>query len=224
MAETNIQSAEVDGDAFDAARTSREVAPESTRRSRPTATRMRWRVVDIVVLAVLAAACGVIFWAWSNLLYPLITGAAVAYPPTSGLLMGGWLIAGTLGGLIIRKPGAALMCELLAAIFQGLLGTHFGLTVLLSGLIQGLGAELVFAAVAYRRFGLWVATAAGALAGLFGTVTECFIYYYEWSLPHQSVYVVFGTLSGAIIAGVAMWALTRALRGTGVLSALASGR
>ncbi|MDO5618609.1 ECF transporter S component [Kocuria sp.] len=194
-------------------------ARPGTRRSR-----MQWRVVDLVVLAVLAAACGVIFWAWSNLVYPMITSAAVAYPPASGFMMGGWLIAGTLGGLIIRKPGAALVCELLAAVFQGLMGTHFGLTVVISGLVQGLGAELIFAATGYRRFGPVVATAAGALAGLFGSVSECIIYYYEWQSAHQVVYVVFATVSGAVIAGLLMWALTRALRATGVLSALSSGR
>lgn len=199
-------------------------AAAGARGTGPGRSRLQWRVVDIVVLAVLAAACGVIFWAWSNLVYPLITSAAVAYPPASGLMMGGWLIAGTLGGLIIRKPGAAVACELLAAVFQALLGTHFGMLVLVSGAIQGLGAELIFAATGYRRFGPLVATAAGALAGLFGSVSECIIYYYEWPLAHQSVYVVFATVSGAVIAGILMWALTRALRSTGVLSALSSGR
>ncbi|NKE08578.1 MULTISPECIES: ECF transporter S component [Kocuria] len=199
-------------------------AAAGARGTGPGRSRLQWRVVDIVVLAVLAAACGVIFWAWSNLVYPLITSAAVAYPPASGLMMGGWLIAGTLGGLIIRKPGAAVVCELLAAVFQALLGTHFGMLVLVSGAIQGLGSELIFATTGYRRFGPLVATAAGALAGLFGSVSECIIYYYEWPLAHQSVYVVFATVSGAVIAGILMWALTRALRSTGVLSALSSGR
>ena len=37
-----------------------------------------WRVVDIVVAAVLAAVCAVVFWAWSNLLYPVVGTAAVA--------------------------------------------------------------------------------------------------------------------------------------------------
>ena len=37
---------------------------------RSARSRLRWRVLDLVVLAVLAAACGVIFWAWSALGYP----------------------------------------------------------------------------------------------------------------------------------------------------------
>lgn len=211
---------------------SRTVAPDQpgastnpgTSRPGRNRSRLQWRVVDIVVLAVLAAACGVLFWAWSNLVYPMITGAAVAYPPASGLMMGGWLIAGTLGGLIIRKPGAAVLCELLAATFQALMGTHFGLLVLVSGVVQGLGAELVFAGARYRRFGLWIAGGAGALAAVFGSVSECILYYYEWPLAHQGAYVALATVSGALVAGVLAWVLTRALRATGVLSALSSGR
>ncbi|MDN5572556.1 MAG: ECF transporter S component, partial [Micrococcales bacterium] len=124
---------------------------------RSARSRLRWRVLDLVVLAVLAAASGVIFWAWSALVYPLSQAVTVGYPPAGGLLVGGWLMAGPLGALIIRRPGAALACELLAASFQGLLGTTFGATVVISGLIQGAAAEVVFLAFGYRRFGPTVA-------------------------------------------------------------------
>lgn len=184
----------------------------------------RWRVVDLVVLAVLAAACGVIFWAWSAVVYPISETATVAYPPAGGLLVGGWLLAGPLAALIIRRPGAALACELLAACFQGLLGTTFGLTVVASGLIQGAAAEAVFAATGYRRFGPGTAAIAGLVTGAVGTASECLLYYYEWPPAHQLVYIVLGAVSGTVIAGLAMWAVVRALRGTGVLSGLASGR
>lgn len=183
-----------------------------------------WRVVDIVVAAVLAAVCAVVFWAWSNLLYPLVAAASVTYPPGTALIGGGWLVAGVLGGLIIRKPGAALFCELLAAVIEGLLGTHFGWTVVLYGLVQGLGAEAVFAAVRYRRFNAGIAVAAGAVSGLALGITSTFLYNYEWALGHQVVYIVLSVLSGAVIAGLLMWAVVRALAATGVLQGLASGR
>ncbi|MFF0943821.1 ECF transporter S component [Kocuria sp. CPCC 205300] len=197
----------------------------NTTTHRPAArARTSWRVVDIVVAAVLAAVCAVVFWAWSNLLYPLTAAALVAYPPGTALIGGGWLVAGVLGGLIIRKPGAALFCELLAALLEGLLGTHFGWTVVLYGLIQGLGAELVFAAVRYRRFNAAVAVAAGAVSGLFLGITSNVLANYEWALGHQIAYLVFSVVSGAVLAGLLMWAVVKALAATGVLQGLASGR
>lgn len=182
-----------------------------------------WRVVDSVVAAVLAAVCAVVFWAWANLLYPVATTAAVAYPPATGLIGGGWLIAGTLGALVIRKPGAAVFCELLAAVLEGFLGTHFGWTVVISGLVQGAAVEIVFLLTRYRKFGLAVAAAGGAMAGLFMGVSENIMYNFEWALDQQVVYASLTTLSGAIIAGVLMWLVTRALQKTGVLNGLASG-
>ena len=193
--------------------------------TQPTNRRRRasWRVVDIVVVAVLAAVCAVVFWAWSNLLYPVVSTTAVAYPPAAGLLGGGWLIAGPLGALIIRKPGAALFCELLAAVLEGFLGTHFGWTVVVSGLVQGLGAELAFFLTGYRRYGVGIAVAAGALSGLAMGLGENVMYNFEWAVDQRAVYAVLTTISGAVIAGAGTWLVTRALRSTGVLGALASG-
>lgn len=195
----------------------------NTSRTRKNTPQKSWRVVDIVVAAVLAAVCAVVFWAWANLLYPVATTAAVAYPPATGMIGGGWLIAGTLGALIIRKPGAAIFCELLAAVLEGFLGTHFGWTVIISGLVQGAAVEIVFLLTRYRKFGLAVAAAGGALAGLFMGVSENIMYNFEWALDQQVVYASLTTLSGAIIAGVLMWLVTRALQKTGVLNGLASG-
>lgn len=186
-------------------------------------TRYSWRVVDIVVASVLGAVCAVVFWMWSNLLAPAVSAAAVAYPPASGLIVGGWLVAGTLGALIIRKPGAAIFCELLAAVLEMFLGTHAGWLVVLSGVIQGLGVELVFLATRYRRFGLGTAVAGGAMSGLFLAVSENILYNYEWATGQKIVYAVFTTLSGAVIAGAVVWLVVRALQATGVLGALASG-
>src|SRR5690242_18725594 len=90
------------------------------------ATIWRWRVVDIVVASVLGVAAGLIFLAWNvgylgpkALLEPLLPGL-------QGLLDGPWLFAGVLGGLIIRKAGAAIYVELLAAVVSALIGNQWG--------------------------------------------------------------------------------------------------
>src|SRR5688572_33452479 len=81
----------------------------------PVPASRRWRVVDIVVASVIGVASGLVFLLWnvayrgpSALLDPL-------WPGLQGLLDGPWLFAGVLGALIIRKPGAAVYTEVVAA-------------------------------------------------------------------------------------------------------------
>ncbi len=145
----------------------------------------RWRTIDIVIASIIAVAFGVIFWAW-NLLWGATQGAFSFFPPAQTLLYGVWLIPAVLSGLIIRKPGASLYTETLAALISALLGDQWGATVIPQGLVQGLGAELAFAALRYRSFRLPAALLAGALSGLSAAVFDFFVWngaYALWSYP-----------------------------------------
>ncbi|MFV0460649.1 MAG: ECF transporter S component [Actinomycetales bacterium] len=200
------------------------MASTSTYSGATQTSRRRWRVVDIVVAAVLAVACGVIFWLWSLAWTPLSVVLSFL-APLSGLLVGGWLIGGTIGALVIRKPGAALFCELVAAMVEATLGTHWGMTVLIWGVVQGASAELVFALTGYRRWNLTVATLAGAAAGLgCGLLDITLGSAVTWEAGYRLLYVVCAVVSGAVIAGVGGWLTVRALAGTGALSAFGAGR
>lgn len=184
-----------------------------------------WRVVDIVVAALIAVAGGIIFWAWSQGANVISAPVNALYPPLTGLYAGGWMIPAVLGMLIIRKPGAALFCETVAATGELIMGSQYGTTVLISGLLQGLGAELVFAAVAYKKFNLPVALLAGAGAGLFCGLNDSFLPW-GWNIAYASgdkmAYIIFTAISGALIAGALSWLATRGLAKTGVLSSFAS--
>lgn len=189
-----------------------------------TTGRKSWRVVDIVVAAVLAVACGVIFWLWWLAWTPL-SNLLAFFAPLSGLLAGGWLLGGTIGALVIRKPGAAIFCELVAAGVEATLGTHWGMTVFIWGLAQGVAVELVFALFRYRRFGLPVAMLAGAAAGLVcGLLDTTIGSSVVWEVGYKAIYIACTTLSGAVIAGAIGWLAVRALARTGALASFASGR
>lgn len=188
--------------------------------------RLSWRINEIVIASVIAVACSLIFVMWNLGVYPAVnTALSVTAPQLLPLIGGGWLIGGTLGGLLIRKPGAALYCELLAAMISAFIGSGgFGPTVIISGIIQGLAAELVFALFLYRAWTLPVSILAGAVSGAAMSGSELIIYYAGVFAPaHQATYVACGTISGAVIAGAFMWFLARALAKTGVLDSLASG-
>ncbi len=189
-----------------------------------SAFRQRWTVSDIVVASTLAVASGVIFWGW-NLSYHAVSTLFTAYPPAASLVAGMWLFPAVLGAVIIRKPGAAIYCEMVAAAVSALLGSQWGLGVLLSGFVQGLGAELIILAFLYRRFTVDVAILAGAAAGLMGGINENFIAaYYQYSAVGTAVHIGGFAVSGAIIAGLLPWLAARGLAATGVLGPLKSRR
>ncbi|MCW3816768.1 ECF transporter S component [Micromonospora sp. DR5-3] len=187
-------------------------------------TTNRWRTIDIVIASVIAVAFGVIFWAW-GLVWSATDAAFAFFPPAQTLIYGVWLVPAVLGGLVIRKPGASLYCELVAAIVSALLGSQWGGTVIVQGLMQGVGAELAFAALRYRSYRLPAALLAGALTGLTAAIFD-FVY---WNKTYELVsyripYALLTIVSATVIAGAGGWFLTRALANTGVLDRFPAGR
>lgn len=183
----------------------------------------RWRTVDIVVASVLGVAFGVVFWVW-DLAWNGIDPAFSFFKPADGLLIGVWMLGAVVGGLVIRRPGAALYTEFIAALVSALIGAQWGWRTVLEGLVEGAGAELAFALLAYRYFRLPAALAAGALACVFATVYEWFVYYPVWRWGWKFAYTGAGVVSGLLIAGLGGWALVRALARTGVLDRFGPGR
>ena len=185
-----------------------------------------YRTIDLVTIATLGVAFGVIYWGWGKVYEAPSETLGLIYPPLKGLTASPWLIAGVLGALVIRKPGAALATEFLAAAVSTLVlgGTQWGWTVLASGLIQGLGAEVAFLLFMYRRWSLAIACLAGVLAGAFEAVYEWYSYYPDWGFDHKLAYLGFFALSGAVVAGLGSWLLVRALSRAGVLDAFPAGR
>lgn len=185
----------------------------------------RWRTVDIVVASIIAVAFGVIFWAW-NLLWPVLTPVFAFYPPAQAIVYGVWLVPAVLGPWIIRKPGAAIYCEWLAAIISVALGNLWGGSIIWQGLVQGLGAELVLLAVLYRVWTLPVAVLAATASGIAAAWWDQIFWYatgYDWASFRLPIIIV-TIVSTAVIAGLGTPALTKALTATGVLDRFPAGR
>jgi energy-coupling factor transport system substrate-specific component len=183
----------------------------------------RWRTVDIVVTAVLGVAFGVVFWAW-GLLWAVTDPAFTAFPPAQAVMYGVWLIPAVLAPLIVRKPGAALFAELIAATVSALLGSAWGTLTIVYGLLQGLAGELGFAAFGYRRFGWPQALLAGALAGGTAAALDLINYYPDWTAGWKTVYVVLVVVSTTLVAGIGGKLLERSLAASGALSSFGARR
>lgn len=184
-----------------------------------------WRVVDIIVATILAVACALLFVVWNTIGYAGFNALDALTPGFGGLVVGFWLIGGVLGGIIIRKPGAALYVEALAASLSAAMGSQWGIETLYSGLAQGLGAEIIFLLFFYKRFGLGVSMLAGAFAGVGAWTLELFLSgNIAKSVEFLVIYLGCLVVSGAVLAGLVGWLLTRGLARTGALDRFAAGR
>lgn len=186
---------------------------------------MGWRGVDLITAAMLAVSFGVVFWGFDTFIYPILSTATAGFPPLGELMLGVWLLPAVVGGLVVRRPGAALFTELVAANVELFLGNNWGAAVLLSAVLQGLGVELALALFRHRRFGVLVAVLGGVLAAVFEIVFyEWHSYVAEFSSAWKAIYLGCGMVSGAVIAGVGGWFLVRALARTGALNAFPPGQ
>jgi energy-coupling factor transport system permease protein len=176
----------------------------------------RWRTRDIVVTAVIAVAFGIVFWVWNTIWAPL-DGLFAAVPWAKDLLYAVWLVPAVLAPLVVRKPGAALFAEMVAAGVSAILGSPWGPDVLLSGFVQGAAAELVFAFTLYRSWSLPVLVVAAIASAAAAWIHDWAIYYADASLQVQLVRGAMMAISAAVIVAVGSLLLVRALRRAGVL-------
>ncbi|WP_024586350.1 ECF transporter S component [Aliihoeflea sp. 2WW] len=177
-----------------------------------------WTLREILIVAVLGAVFGVLYLAWVQvwLIAQAIFGAV-----TMDVVMGFWFIVSIIAAAIIRKPGAALLSEVLAALVQVLLGSPAGLLLLVTGLVQGAGAEAVFAATRWKNYRLPVLMLAGVGAAVASFAYTWVRFDYGALAPGLLITMfVLRCLSGAILGGLAGHLVVEALYKTGVLSGL----
>lgn len=183
-----------------------------------------WRNIDIIIAAVIGVAVGLIFVIWN-----IIGGAGyeavnALTPGLGGLVAGMWFLGGPLGAYIIRKPGAAIFVEVIAATVSALIGNQWGISTLYSGLAQGLGAELVFLILAYKRYNMTTVVISGLMAGVGAWTFELFTGNLAKTFEYNVIYLISTALSGAVLAGVLAYFLAKALAATGALDRFAIGR
>jgi energy-coupling factor transport system permease protein len=181
-----------------------------------------WSTREVVVAAVVAAILGLLFMAYSVLwmaLSPLLGTVPVM------ILYGFYFSAGILVPYIIRKPGAAIAGETIAAIVEVLAGSPFGVAAILAGFVQGLGAEIGFAVGGWRKYNIAIMGLSGALAAIFAYGNDfVMLGYSQLTTDLQIGIFVVMLISGVVLGGGLSKAIGDALAATGVLSSFAIGR
>ena len=186
----------------------------------------KWELKDVIMMAILGVVFAAVYLAvfqgglaLSTALTPLGLSAF-----SFEIIYGVWFMAATLAAYIIRKPGVALITELLAAAVELLMGNSGGLTVVLTGLIQGAGAELAFALFRYKKWNLLSMSLAGILSALFIFCYELYYLNYIALAPALlAAQLAVRFVSAVVFSGVICKLAGDGLAKTGVVKSYAIG-
>ena len=187
---------------------------DRTQPAAPVSPFPAWRTRDILLAAMLGVAFGVVFFVWNG----VYAGLEWIQPPVlKDAVYGMWLVPAVLAPVLIRKPGAALFAEIVAAGVSAFLGTVWGPDVLLSGFVQGAAAELVFAMTGYRRWSAAVLAVAAIASAVGAWIHDWAIYYADLALDIQLLRLAIMAASAVVFAAFGALAIERSLRRAGVL-------
>lgn len=178
-----------------------------------------WSQREIVIVATIGVVFGVLYLAWVQL---WLLAQAMAGPLAMDALFGFWCVASVVAAYVVRKPFAAFFAEVVAAVAEIATGNPAGIILLLTGVVQGAGAELPFAATRWKRYDTAVLLASGASAAVF-SFAYTWIRFKYGALDPKLLMVMFAlrVASGMILAGLLGRLLARRLHATGVLHGLA---
>lgn len=177
-----------------------------------------WTLRETLIVAVIGAVFAVLYLGWVQV---WLVAQAFFGAVTMDVVMGFWFVASIVAAAIIRKPGVAFTAEVVAAAIEILLGSPAGLMLVLGGVVQGAGAEAVFALRGWKDYRLPVLLAAGVGAAIFSFVYTWIRFDYGALAPGLLV-VMFALrcLSGALLGGLLGHVIVKALHRTGALHGL----
>ena len=97
---------------------------------------------EVVIVAMVAAVIGVIF---TLLDYAYMPMSAVLGTVFMEITFGVYMLSAALPMYLVRKPGFAIFGALVTAGVNLLLGSPYGLQLVLAGVLEGLGVEIAYA-------------------------------------------------------------------------------
>ena len=178
---------------------------------------------EVVIVAMVAAVIGVIYTLLDFAYMPL---SAVLGTVFMELTFGIYLLSGSLPMYLVRKPGIAIFGGLVTAGVNLLLGSPYGLQLVLAGFLQALGIEIGYAILG-KYEGNMKNMVVGAILG------ACFVFCrdtYFWGSPWgYGMPVAFGVVavrmfSAVVIGIILVKVITAALIKTGVLKGFACAK
>lgn len=186
-----------------------------------------WKLKDVIMVCIFSVVFSFIYlWGvyFANFLATVLAPFGFA-PYAYEIVFGVWFMASTFVPYIIQRSGVAVVAEVLSAVIEVIMGNMFGPIVILSGIIQGMGPELVFAKGKYRDFSMKNM----CLAALFACIFSFVWGYVRGGFSKFTPMYLLGmfvvrAISSVLFAGILSKVLAEKLAKTGALSSYSLGQ
>ena len=180
---------------------------------------MKWKTKEIVLTAIIGAVVGVLFTLMDFAYMPLSAVLGVVFME---ITFGFYMLSALLPMYIVRKPGAAVFGALVAALVNILLGSPYGIQLILANVLEGVATEIGFVVVTRYKGSFWNFLVSGVLGAIFVFIRDFIVFYGSTFQSFMVPLMIVRLLSSVIIGMLLVKLITAALRKTGVLKGLAS--
>jgi energy-coupling factor transport system substrate-specific component len=173
------------------------------------------KLKEIIVIAMLGALMGVVFTGLDSLYQPLQTAVG---PLGGDIIYGLYLISALLSMYIVRKPGAGLIGSLITGLVNLLMGSPYGIHIIIASLLQGAGAEAGAAIFGYKKFSVVPMGIASIIAMIFVTLRDYFVFGFSMYANLVPAMLIVRIVSSIVFGALLTIALGKGLKATGVLN------
>ena len=176
------------------------------------------KLKEIVVAAMISVIMGVVFTFIDSMYQPI----QALLGPLGGDSIGGlYYVSALLSIYIIRKPGSALMGSLFTGIVNLLLGSPYGIHIIIASALQGIGVEIVMAITRYKKYNFVTMALSSLLAALLVTCRDYFIFGLDLYAGMIPLMLLVRAVSAVILGAILSIGLGKPLNATGVLRGFA---
>ncbi len=179
----------------------------------------KWNTKEVVVIAMIGVAIGVFFTLMDFAYMPLSAMLGVVFME---LTFGIYLLSASLSMYIVRRPGAAIFGALVTAGVNLLLGSPYGVQLVLAASLQALGVEIGYALCGAYQGNKMNIILASVLAALFVFSRDIVVFgTLSLGLPTAGAMLLVRLLSAVVINYALMRLIVLSLGKTGVLKGFA---
>lgn len=163
---------------------------------------MKWKTKEIAVVAMVAAVIGAIFTLMDFIYMPLSAALGVVFME---ITFGIYMLSPLVPMYLVRKPGAAVFGALVVALVNLLLGSPYGVQLILANLLEGVAVEIGFAVISRYKGTLANFALSGILGALF-VFGRDFIVFYAMAFQSFMIPLLIVRILSAVFVG---WILTK---------------